>query len=85
MCMLMDNDEFFESMAETIGISVEDLLAAAQLNASRGVRLFMGPNESYEDIDQPRWEEFWERWRQHTGNTGEDDQSGDGRFFTCSC
>ena len=37
----MDNDEFFESMAETIGISVEDLLAAAQLNASRGVRLWI--------------------------------------------
>lgn len=81
----MDNQEFFESIAETIGMSVEDLLAAAQLNASRGVRLFMESNESYMDIDQSQWDEFWERWREYTGNTGEDDQSGEGRFFTCSC
>ena len=81
----MTNDEFFEDLAEEIGISVKDLLAAAQLHASRGDTLFMGSNQNYEDIFQSQWTEFWERWREHTGNTGEDDQSGEGRFFSCSC
>ena len=91
----MNNAEFFEEIAETVGISVEDLLAAAQLNYSRGDTLYMGSNQNYEDLTQQQVAEFWERWMDHTGKTGEDDEDSDdyrgdvpgggGRFFSCSC
>ena len=81
----MTNEEFFKDIADQVGISVEDLLAAAQLNASRGDTMYMGSNQNYENVDYSQWAEFWERWREHTGNTGDDDKSGEGRFFSCSC
>lgn len=81
-----ENMRFFREIAATCSMNVQKLLDAASDYAESGEYTYMGNNENYTDVTAREWEEFWRRWKVHTGKEAVYKDFYDrGSFFSCSC
>ena len=73
--------EWLISMADTIGVTVDELIEMADKHLETGELICMGFNEGYSDIYSSQWMKFWNYYASIRGTPS--DRTGS--FFRCAC
>lgn len=76
-----ESEEWIEKFAESIKMSYEQIMAAADRWNVGNWDYTYDNTENYKDKNLHDWEEFWNHWQVVTGKMPKDRSC----FFTCSC